>query len=130
MKKNVLVIGAVSIVSLATFLAIGASSVYAYRGDSTKVGPYHTEERENSMVKAMANKDYAGWKALMTENGRNPGVLSKINTQAKFNIFVEIYNLEQAGKDATALRQQLGLGVHNGTGNGNGMGMGKGMHSL
>ena len=131
MKNKVLVLGAVSIISIAAFVAVGTSTVYAYRGDSTKEGPYHTEERETSMEKVMANKDYNGWKTLMTENGRTPGVLNKVNTQEKFNQFTEVYKLEQAGKDATVLRQQLGLGMQNGTGNGNGngKGMGNGMHN-
>jgi hypothetical protein len=130
MNKKVLTVGAVSVISLTTFLVVGVSTIYAYRGDATKVGPYHTVEREASMETIMANKDYAGWKTLMTQDGRTPGVLNKVNTQEKFNQFVEIYNLEHAGKDATVLRQKLGLGMQNGTGNGsgNGQGKGNGMH--
>lgn len=101
-----------------------AGSAQAYQGDYTKVGPYHTEEREAAMETVMKNKDFDGWKKLMTENGRNPGVLRKIDTKEEFDKFVEAYELGKAGKtaEANAIRAELELG--NGQGQRKGMGRG------
>ena len=110
---------ATGIISVAT---LAATQVSAYQGDSTKVGPNHTEEREIAMDKVMTNNDFAGWKALMTEDGRMPGVIKKIDTNAEFLKFAEAHRLQDAGKtvEANAIRAELGLGNGQG-GNGGGM---------
>lgn len=115
MNKKLLTI---SILSLGIVSIFGVSQAFAYRGDATVVGPNHTEEREASMEQIMASKDYEGWKVLMTENGRTPGVLRKVDTQEEFNQFAEAYVLSHEGKteEANAIRAELGLG--NGQGNG------------
>ncbi len=62
----------------------------------------------------------------MTQDGRKPGVLNKIDTQAEFELFVEARELALDGKtdEANAIRAELGLGQgsRNGGGQGNGMG--------
>jgi hypothetical protein len=60
--------------------SIGVSGDYAKQGQITP-------KREAAMEKVMKAKDFAGWKKLMTENGRQPGVLRVIDTQAEFNKF-------------------------------------------
>jgi len=62
----------------------------------------------------------------MTEDGRTPGVLKKIDTPEKFEIFVEAKELAQEGNidEARQKRVELGLGEGNGQmgrfgGNGN-----------
>jgi hypothetical protein len=74
------------------------------------------------MVEAFANKDYSAWKNLMLSRGR----VTQVITEANFATFAEAHQLALEGKTAEALkiRQELGLGLHNGSGrNGGGMGM-------
>ncbi len=100
---------------------IGVTQAIAYQGNLRTFGPSHTEERETAMETIMADKDYEGWVALMTEDGRNPGVLNKIDTQEEFEKFAQAYVLAHEGntEEANAIRLELGLG--NGQGNrGNG----------
>lgn len=103
-------------------IAMNGGLSEAYRGDYTAVGPNHTEEREVAMETVMTNSDYEAWKSLMTEDGRTPGVLRKIDTEAEFQKFAEAYKLGKAGKveEAQALRAELGLGNGQGNGQGNG----------
>ena len=119
MSKKLLTIG---ILSLGIMSVFGVSQALAYRGDATVVGPNHTEEREVAMEQVMADKDYEAWKELMTEDGRTPGVLNKVDTQEEFNQFAEAYVLSHEGKteEANAIRAELGLGNGEGKGQGNG----------
>lgn len=115
--------GVAAVAALAGVIYLGIPHVAAYKGDMTKVGPFHTAERESAMEKIMKNKDFAGWKKLMTENGRNPGVLGKIDTQAEFEKFAQAWLLSKEGKTAEAakIRSELGLG-QGGRGAGRGQG--------
>jgi len=124
MNKKLIAIGAVSAIAIAVIATLGAVSTYAYQGDYTQHGPNYTPEREVAVESVMDKKDYNGWKTLMTEDGRTPGVLRKVDTQDKFNKFADAYLLAEAGKtaEATALRTELGLGMGNGTGTGNSTG--------
>ena len=119
MNKKIL--GSVGL-AIGVLTVLGLSQVSAYRGDYTQVGPNHTEEREAAMDKVMNEKDYEGWKALMTEDGRTPGVLRKIDTQEEFDKFAEARRLGKEGKtaEANAIRSELGLGNGQGKGSGNG----------
>lgn len=127
MNSKILVAGAVAITVLAGLgLVATQQDVYAYQGNYSAEGPNHTEEREDAMEKVMADKNYTAWKTLMTEDGRTPGVLRKIDTQAEFEKFAEAYQLGKAGKttEANAIRAELGLGNGGGQGRGNGNGTG------
>lgn len=122
MNKKVLAVVGLAVFGLALF---GLTKASAYRGDYTKVGPNHTDARESQMQKIMEERDYEAWKVLMTQDGRQPGVVRKIKNQDDFNKFAEAYKLGKEGKtaEATALRQQLGLGNgqgRRGSGKGNG----------
>ena len=122
MKKTTLGLGALALVLGIT--AISAGSALAYRGDPTVKGPNYSVERHTAMAKAFENKDYTAWKNLM----QNRGMASKVVTEANFAKFVEAHNLALQGKTAEAqkIRQELGLGLQNGSGrNGGGMGMGR-----
>jgi len=122
MKKITLGLGALALVLGVT--AISAGSALAYKGDPTVKGPNYSTERHAAMLKAFENKDYTAWKNLM----QNRGMVTKVITEANFAKFVEAHNLALQGKTAEAqkIRQELGLGLQNGTGrNGGGMGMGK-----
>lgn len=123
MNKKLLVIGVLVIGAFALLTQI-PSKAEAYQGDYIQVGPYHTQEREDAMEKIMKAKDYEGWKKLMSENGRTPGVLRKVDTKAEFDKFAQAYELGKAGKtsQAQAIRTELGLGNGGGEGRGNGNG--------
>ena len=125
MKTKLITLSVLAVATLGLF-AVANTQVFAYQGDYSKVGPNHTEEREDAMEKVMNTNDYEGWKKLMTEDGRTPGVLKKVDTQAEFLKFAEAYKLGKAGKttEAAAIRAELGLG--NGMGNGQGGGRGNG----
>ncbi len=120
MKKTTL--GAL-IISLGV-LGVSLGTVSAYRGDMTVKGPNYSPVRHEAMTKAFASKDYESWKKLMDGKGR----VSQIVTKDNFAKFAEMHNLMQQGKvtEAQKIRQELGLGLHDGSGSGKGMG--RGMH--
>ncbi len=122
MNSKLIVLGTLA-VALLGVIAFTTKEADAYRGDYTQVGPNHTEEREAQMEEIFESKDYKAWVALMTEDGRNPGVLDKIDSQEEFNSFVEARELALEGKteEANAIREELGLGQGQRKGNGQGM---------
>jgi len=127
MKTNITTFVVLAVASVGLF-AVANTQVLAYQGDYSKTSPNHTEEREVAMEKVMTTNDYEAWKKLMTEDGRTPGVLRKIDTKEEFAKFAQAYTLGHAGKTAEAnvIRAELGLGNGSGKGNGNGNGSGNG----
>ncbi len=119
-KKIVLGLG-----MLAVVLGV-AGSVSAYKGDPTVKGPNYSLERHKAMEKAFETNDYNAWKALMTNGGR---VTQVVNSQ-NFAKFAEAYKLAEKGDIAGAqkIRQDLGLGLKNGSGQGLMKGGGKGLN--
>jgi len=117
MKYKLLVLGVVGIASVG-ILGFLASDASAYRGDYTQVGPNHTEERHAQMQEVMETKDYEAWKEMMTEDGRTPGVLRKIDTQEKFEAFVQAREMALEGdtEGANEIRESLGMGQGQGNG--------------
>ncbi len=103
-------------------LGVSLGTVSAYRGDVNVKGPNYSPSRHEAMTKAFASKDYESWKKLMEGKGR----VSQVVTKDNFAKFAEMHTLMQQGKVAEAqkIRQELGLGLHDGTGKG----MGRGMH--
>ena len=104
-------------------LAIGGAMLapqmaFAYRGDPNVKGPNYTEERHEAMEKAFETNDYTAWKNLMQGKGRVTQVVNKDN----FAKFAEAHELAEQGKSAESLkiRQELGLGLQNGSGQGMG----------
>ncbi len=124
MKNKLIVLGTLA-VALLGVIAFTTRQTDAYRGDITQVGPNHTEEREAEMEKVMESKDYDAWVALMTQDGRTPGVVNKISKE-DFPAFAQAYQLAHEGKteEANAIRQELGLGQGERKGNGQGNGSG------
>jgi hypothetical protein len=101
---------AVAVLGLMTF----TTSSYAYRGDPSVNGPYHTEEREIAMNKAFDNNDYNAWKNLMQKKGR----VTQVINQNNFAQFAKAHKLAADGKiaEANQIRKDLGLGLGNGQG--------------
>ena len=128
MKKMTLGLGALALILGAT--ALSAGTAFAYRGDPAVQGPNYSVERHTAMLNAFQNNDYQAWKGLMQNQGR----VTQVITEANFVKFVEAHNLALQGKTAEAqkIREELGLGLRNGSGRtGGGMmrnGMGRGFN--
>jgi len=118
----------VSMLTVGALLAgIVSGTALAYRGDPNVQGPNYTPERHEAMEKAFESNDYNAWKNLMQGKGRVTQVINESN----FAKFAQVHQLMEEGKtvEAQALRQELGLGLKNGSGQGNGQGFGRGMHT-
>ena len=121
MKKSTLGLGALALTL--GVIGMSAGTALAYQGDPTVKGPNYSVERHEAMEKAFENKDYDAWKNLMQGKGRVSQVVNKDN----FSKFAEAHELMEQGKTAEAqqIRQELGLGLQNGSWKGMG---GAGMH--
>lgn len=125
MKKSTWGFGALALV-IGT-VGVFASSAMAYKGDPTVKGPNYSADRHTAMEKAFENKDYDAWKNLMQGKGRVAQVVNKDN----FAKFAEAHELAEQGNivEAQKIRQELGLGMQNGSGKEmSRKGMGRGMH--
>ena len=121
MNKKLIVLGS-------TGLLVGAmvtipNKVLAYRGDAALQGPNCTEERHEEMISAFQNNDYQAWKELMNGKGR----VTELINEENFSRFVEAHKLALEGntEEAEKIRQELGLGLGNGSGRKMGEGIGR-----
>lgn len=94
--------------------AISAGSAFAYQGKVNEPGPNYTAERYEAMTKAFEEGDYSTWKNLVQNQGR----VGQMITANNFATFVKAHDYAQKGDTAKAqeLRNELGLGLHNGSG--------------
>lgn len=125
MKKTTIGLGLGALALSLGVVGVSANTALAYRGDPAAQGPNYSVERHEDMTKAFESNDYEAWKSLMAGKGRVTQVVNKDN----FAKFAEAHALAEQGKteEAQKIRQELGLGVHNGTGRASGgMGMGRG----
>lgn len=125
MKKTTLGLGVLALTL--GVIGMSAGTVLAYQGDSTIKGPNYSVERHEAMEKVFKTGDYDAWKNLMQGRGRVSQAVNKDN----FSKFAEAHELIEQGKTAEAqkIRQELGLGMRNGSGKViGGMGMGRGMN--
>ncbi len=122
MKKTLLGL-TIATVILGGLAASTTNSAFAYRGDPTVEGPYHTQEREALMDKAFESNDFVAWSELMNGRGRVTQVVNANN----FAQFAKAHQLAEEGRihEANQIRQNLGLGLHDGSGYQQG---GMGMH--
>jgi len=102
-----------------------ASTANAYRGDPSVKGPNYSVERHTAMEKAFETNDYLAWKNLMQNQGKVTQVINKDN----FTKLAEAHKLAEKGdlEGAKKIRQDLGLGLKNGSGQGMRNGLGKGI---
>lgn len=112
MNKKILAI--LALVLGAGLFFTTAQKTLAYRGDPNVKGPNYSPERHGAMTKAFENKDYNAWKNLMQGRGRITQVINEQN----FSRFAEMHKLMLEGKteEANKIRQELGLGLQNGSG--------------
>ena len=110
--KKIAIIGISALILGASILSPAVAS--AYQGNPSVKGPNYSTERHEAMEKAFETKNYEAWKALMQGKGKMTQVITKDN----FAKFVETHGLAEQGKteEAAKIRQELGLGLHNGTG--------------
>jgi hypothetical protein len=122
MKNKIITLGMTGLV-LGGLLFIAPGSTLAYRGDVNVKGPNYTAERHETMLKLFETKNFGGWLKEMA----GKGVTRIVNTQDKFNKFIEARKLALEGKnmEASKIRAELGLGLQNGSGYGKGMGRNK-----
>lgn len=97
-----------------------ANLANAYRGDPTVKGPNYSVERHSAMEKAFETNDYTAWKSLMENRGRVTQVVNKDN----FAQFAKAHELAMKGdlEGSKKIRQELGLGLKDGSGMRNGGG--------
>lgn len=122
-KKVVLGLG-----TLALVLGISgatSSTANAYRGDPSVKGPNYSIERHTAMEKAFDTNDYLAWKNLMQNKGKVTQIINKDN----FAKFAEAHKLAEKGdlEGAKKIRQELGLGLKNGSRQGMENSFGKGI---
>jgi len=110
MKKQTI---ALSLTAAAVTAALTAGSTFAYRGDPNVMGPNGTEEQHQAMLQAIENKDFNAWKELHAGKGR---IAEVITDEEKFSKFLEArqYKLEGNEEAATAIMQELGMGMGGG----------------
>lgn len=123
-KKVALGLGMLALI-LGVSGAIG-NTASAYRGDPSIQEPNYSVERHIAMEKAFETNDYLAWKNLMQNQGRVTQVINENN----FAKFVEAHNLAEKGdlEGAKKIKEELGLGLRNGSGQGMRGGFEKGMN--
>lgn len=125
MKKTTLFLGLGALLLSFGIISASAGTALAYRGDLAVKSPNCSLERHEAMKKAFETNNYDAWKNLMKGKGRVMQVINKDN----FAKFAQAHTLAQQGKivEAQKIRQELGLGLHNGSGKTLG-GMGRGIN--
>ena len=123
-KKVILGLGTLALVL--GISGVVANTANAYKGDPSVGGPNYSVERHTAMEKAFETNDYLAWKNPMQNQGRVTQVINENN----FAKFAEAHRLVEKGdlEGAKKIRQELGLGLKNGSGQGMGNGFGKGMN--
>ena len=108
-----------TILGLSALILIGLvfsiNIISAYRGDYSVKGPNCNEERHEAMEDAFESLDYGGWKELMTESGKHPGVVDVV-TESNFETFVNAHEAGENGDYETAAQLRAELGLNNGKG--------------
>ncbi len=124
MNKKIIILGTAGLV-LGGFL-LSSEKALAYRGDPSVRGPNYSEERHDAMTQAFESNDYTAWKELMQGNGR----VSQVINEQNFARFAEAHKLALEGRidEAQTIREELGLGLQNGSGQGMGRGYGRNMN--
>ena len=117
MKKKTALLGAAAFIVGAVILS--PSLVSAYQGDPGVQGPNYTAERHEAMTQAFNNGDYNAWKGQM----EGKGAASRV-TEANFPRFAEAHKLASEGdlEGARKIREELGLGMKDGSGQKQGSG--------
>ena len=102
-----------------------ANTASAYKGNPEVKGPNYSLERHIAMEKAFETNDYLAWKNLMQNKGKVTQIINKDN----FTKFSEAHKLAEKGdlEGAKKIKQELGLGLKDGSGQKMGNGFAKGL---
>ena len=124
-KTKNMVLGLGTLALILGVSGVITSTADAYRGDPNVKGPNYSVERHIAMEKAFETNDYVAWQKLMQNQGRVTQVVNKDN----FAKFAEAHRLAERGDldGAKKIRQELGLGLKNGSGQGTMGGLGRGL---
>jgi hypothetical protein len=119
---NTKILTGISLLTLAGMMIVPVTN--AYRGDTNVQGPNYSAERHEAMTNAFENQNYNEWKNQMQGRGRVTEVVNEKN----FAKFAQAHKLMLEGKteEANQIRQELGLGLHDGSGYGSGQHDGQG----
>lgn len=111
MRKNILFL---SFFVLVVYLGLVNTS-FAYKGDPSARGPYHTPEKQAEMLKIMQDNDYDAWVKIMSEKNGGKRLLDVVNKE-NFSDFAKSWILISEGKkeEAMKIRQDLGLSMGGG----------------
>jgi hypothetical protein len=122
MNKTQILFGATALVLGG--LIVSPKLAEAYRGEPGVQGPNYTAERHEAMTQAFENNDYNAWK----EQKHGKGRVTQVINEGNFARFTEAHKLALEGKtdEAKQIRQELGLGLRNGSGQGQQKGNGMG----
>ena len=127
MNKKTMLLGTAALILGG--LVVSPKLAEAYQGDPSVKGPNCTAERHEAMIQAFDSNDYNAWKEQQQGRGRVTQVVNEDN----FAKFAEAHRLALEGKtdEASQIRQELGLGLRNGSGQGSqkGSGMGRRAYS-
>lgn len=120
MKTSILGLGAAALALGG--VAVFAGNALAYLGDPGVRGPLYSTERHDAMEQAFEHKDYGAWTKLMEDRGQ--ARVTQVVNENNFSKFAEAHELAEQGKmvEAKQIRQELGLGLRNGSGQGMGRG--------
>ncbi len=85
-----------------------AESTYAFGG---KNGRNKNPELRAQMQEIFANKDYEGWKNLVSQKPRRSRILEFINSSDKFEKLITAHEARKAGnrEEAKQIREELGI---------------------
>ena len=104
--KKILVTGISAIIILLIVLAVRASA----NADITDKNTNSQSGRQTAIMQAVQNNDYSAWVSAMTQNGKKPEILDKINTD-NFSKYTEMIGDFKDGKleDVKKLSDELGI---------------------
>ena len=103
---------------LAVFgIIFSVSSVFAYKGDITQMGPNGDEERYEAMQMAFEDTDYETWNNLMIQNSGNSRMMDRVNAD-NFDTFIQLREAKLAGDLDRVNELKTELGFEQGFGNG------------
>ncbi|MCB9813278.1 MAG: hypothetical protein H6772_02630 [Pseudomonadales bacterium] len=115
MKMKTALLG---VVLVGGVMSISPSLVSAYQGNPNVQGPNYSSVRHEAINQAFSNGDYNSWKQQMEGNGATNRI-----TETNFLRFAEAHKLATQGdlEGAKKIREELGLGLKDGSGQKNGL---------
>lgn len=104
--RNIFATGVSALIILLIVLAIRASADADITDQNTNI----KSGRQTAIMQAIQNNDYNAWATAITQNGRKPEILDKINAD-NFSKYTEMMNSFKSGnfEDVKKLSEELGI---------------------